>query len=173
MTTYVPIPNGDIDQDSPITQPLVTALRDNPIAITEEASGAPKIMRKAKAASGATSTFSNLGDYGGFILHGSFFAGTGAGTHDLTFEVSDDGTTYYGTVTLFSAIPSSSTRNFYLALDFATGSYIFTGGTNYTNAFSTSGTISGASTAITHVRFAVVGTASTGFYFMEPNGGLV
>lgn len=29
MPTYVVIPNGDIDQDSPITQPLMTALRDN------------------------------------------------------------------------------------------------------------------------------------------------
>lgn len=35
MTTYTTIPNTDIDQDSPITQPLMTALRDNPIAIAE------------------------------------------------------------------------------------------------------------------------------------------
>ncbi|MFA9232002.1 MAG: hypothetical protein ACEQSU_14860 [Microgenomates group bacterium] len=32
MTTYVTIPTGDIDQDSPITQPLLTALRDNVVA---------------------------------------------------------------------------------------------------------------------------------------------
>lgn len=43
MTTYTNIPDGDIDQDSPVTQPLMTALRDNPIAITEGASGAPRI----------------------------------------------------------------------------------------------------------------------------------
>lgn len=41
MTTYTAIPNGDIDQDSPLTQPLLTALRDNPVAITEGAAGAP------------------------------------------------------------------------------------------------------------------------------------
>jgi hypothetical protein len=41
MTTYVSIPNGDIDQDSPITQPLMTALRDNPIAIAEADSTVP------------------------------------------------------------------------------------------------------------------------------------
>jgi hypothetical protein len=35
MTTYTTIPDTDIDQDSPVTQPLMTALRDNPIAIGE------------------------------------------------------------------------------------------------------------------------------------------
>jgi hypothetical protein len=43
MTSYTAIANGDIDQDSPVTQPLVTALRDNPIAIIEGATGAPRI----------------------------------------------------------------------------------------------------------------------------------
>jgi len=47
MTTYTSIPNADIDQDSPVTQPLMTALRDNPIAITEGASGAPRIVAAA------------------------------------------------------------------------------------------------------------------------------
>jgi len=47
MTTYTSIPNSDIDQDSPVTQPLMTALRDNPIAITEGASGAPRIVAAA------------------------------------------------------------------------------------------------------------------------------
>ena len=41
MTSYVAIPNGDIDQDSPVTQPLMTALRDNPIAIAEGDNTAP------------------------------------------------------------------------------------------------------------------------------------
>ena len=47
MTTYTAIPNGDIDPDSPITTSLMTLLRDNPIAITEGASGAPKIQLAA------------------------------------------------------------------------------------------------------------------------------
>lgn len=41
MTSYVAIPNGDIDQDSPATQPLFTAIRDNPIAISEGSANAP------------------------------------------------------------------------------------------------------------------------------------
>ena len=44
MTTYTTIPDADIDPDSPITTSLVTLLRDNPIAITEGASGAPKVQ---------------------------------------------------------------------------------------------------------------------------------
>lgn len=53
MTSYVAIPNGDIDQDSPVTQPLMTALRDNPIAITEGAVGAPRIVGAAMFAPSA------------------------------------------------------------------------------------------------------------------------
>ena len=47
MTTYTGIANGDIDADSPITTGLVTLLRDNPIAITEGAAGAPTIATAA------------------------------------------------------------------------------------------------------------------------------
>lgn len=47
MTTYTAIPNGDIDPDSPITTTLMTLLRDNPIAITEGATGAPAIQEAA------------------------------------------------------------------------------------------------------------------------------
>lgn len=35
MTTFTTIPNSDIDQDSPVTVALMTALRDNPLAIAE------------------------------------------------------------------------------------------------------------------------------------------
>lgn len=45
MTSYVAIPNGDIDQDSPVTQPLMTALRDNPIAIGEKDTTVPTGLR--------------------------------------------------------------------------------------------------------------------------------
>lgn len=41
MTTWLEIANGDIDQDSPVTQPLMTGLRDNVRAAAEGSSGAP------------------------------------------------------------------------------------------------------------------------------------
>lgn len=47
MTSYVTIPNTDVDAESPIDVDLMTALRDNPIAITEGASGAPKVLTPA------------------------------------------------------------------------------------------------------------------------------
>jgi len=43
MTTYTAIPGTDIDTDSPVTESLMTKLRDNPIAITEKAAGAPQL----------------------------------------------------------------------------------------------------------------------------------
>lgn len=47
MTTYTAIANGDIDSESPINVTLMTLIRDNPIAITEGSSGAPKIQLAA------------------------------------------------------------------------------------------------------------------------------
>ncbi len=47
MTTYTAITNSQIDRDSPITEPLMTLLRDNPIAIAEGAVGAPRILSPA------------------------------------------------------------------------------------------------------------------------------
>ena len=47
MTTYTPIANGSVDAGSPIDESLVTALRDNPIAISEGSAGAPKLQTAA------------------------------------------------------------------------------------------------------------------------------
>lgn len=55
MTTYTVISDAQIDQDSPITQPLMTALRDNPIAIAEGADGAPTVaLRNVRQSGSAT-----------------------------------------------------------------------------------------------------------------------
>ncbi len=43
MTTYITIPDSDIDSDSPITTELLTALRDNVAATMEKVSGAPRL----------------------------------------------------------------------------------------------------------------------------------
>jgi hypothetical protein len=47
MADWTTIANNEIDGDSPITESLMTALRDNPVAITQGASGAPKIQNAA------------------------------------------------------------------------------------------------------------------------------
>jgi len=45
MAAWTTIPDSDVDPESPITTSLMQALRDNPVAIAEGASGAPTIMR--------------------------------------------------------------------------------------------------------------------------------
>lgn len=41
MTSYIAINNTEVDPDSPITAELMTKMRDNPIAISEGATGSP------------------------------------------------------------------------------------------------------------------------------------
>jgi hypothetical protein len=43
MTSYTAIADTEIDAESPVTEELMTRLRDNPIAIGEGATGAPRI----------------------------------------------------------------------------------------------------------------------------------
>lgn len=58
MTVYTAIPNGDIDQDSPITQPLLTALRDNLIACAEGDASVPTGARFGHVLLGSIATTS-------------------------------------------------------------------------------------------------------------------
>jgi hypothetical protein len=91
---WTTIPNSDIDQDSPITQTLMTALRDNPIAIANGDTGAPRVAAIAamshEGAEGAVGTYafcrrtSGTGDvsFGG-TLAGSSLSPTSAFTRLL------------------------------------------------------------------------------------------
>jgi hypothetical protein len=49
MADWTDILNSEVDTDSPITEALMTALRDNPVAIAEGASGAPQMQTGAYA----------------------------------------------------------------------------------------------------------------------------
>lgn len=66
MTVYTAIADSEIDPESPYTTTLATKNRDNPIAITEGASGAPKIdpinAMAHGGAIGAIGTYAWLGD---------------------------------------------------------------------------------------------------------------
>lgn len=53
MADWTAIPDAQLDPDAPLTSELAYAWRDNPIAITEGAAGAPKIQ---DAAMGSTVT---------------------------------------------------------------------------------------------------------------------
>lgn len=56
MTTWTTIPNANLDPDAPARSVDALALRDNPIAIAEGATGAPKVRTAAlqKPAAGST-----------------------------------------------------------------------------------------------------------------------
>lgn len=47
MTTYLPIADSDVDPESPITTSLMSALRDNPLAVAEGDSSAPGVKGQA------------------------------------------------------------------------------------------------------------------------------
>ena len=84
MTTYVAIPNGDIDQDSPVTQPLMTALRDNPLAMFEGDATAPRLALPALEVLVAGTQIRSRTD--GVAAGGYLFAFIQRGTIRLTFE---------------------------------------------------------------------------------------
>ena len=83
MTTYTTIADADIDPESPGTTTLFTRLRDNPIAITEGASGAPNVdpinAMAHQGAVGAIGTYAFLRrtTLSGAITQGSTYAGSG------------------------------------------------------------------------------------------------
>lgn len=88
MTTYTTIPDADIDQDSPVTQPLMTALRDNPIAIAEGDSSVPEALRSTSllatltptsGTSISTPTLTLTGYRKLFISYDDLYLGVGAG----------------------------------------------------------------------------------------------
>jgi len=117
MTTYTTITNAEIDQDSPITQPLLTALRDNPVAITEGAAGAPKVQAAAldTFVGIAPATITGLGDYVALNLRGGGTCGSAGGLDDLqtSVELSDDGGSTWAAAT--NVINLSTTTNEFLA----------------------------------------------------------
>lgn len=49
MTSYIAITNAETDPEAPLTSELAKKWRDNPIAITEGAAGAPRILGEAVA----------------------------------------------------------------------------------------------------------------------------
>lgn len=172
MTTYVPIPNGDTDQDSPITQPLIVALRDNPIAIAEGASGAPKIAQKVSGSGADTITFSGLGDFAGVVIDYWLVGGGGGGGIDISF--SDDGTTYYGSATVGTAGSGGSQSFGKIWVDFSSASLKVAGIDSPSGVLAaySSSTVTGLTIAATRVRLTKTGSGSIAAVSM-PNGGIL
>lgn len=161
------VSNTTIAYEKPITLQQGRALRDNPLEIASHGPGAPRMVRKILGASGATVTFTDLDEFGGFIADYSYAGGTGGSpTSDLTISFSDDGTTFYDATVISALAPGSSGK---IWVDFATGAWGHVVGQTYT-----SGTFPGLSLDVVAVRFVNArsgGTGACGVSFM-PNGGL-
>lgn len=122
MTTYTAIANAAIDQDSPVTQPLMTALRDNPIAITEGASGAPRVQPEAlslyygsgsatrnTSGSSAVIEVTDLDNVDYVLLTGSVVVTSFSALGSVVYAVStDSGVTYGSEVTVLSVDANTS-----------------------------------------------------------------
>jgi len=79
MTTYTDIPNADIDQNSPVKVALMTALRDNALAIQEGDASAPSLLDgiAAKVSAGAVGSYAFLAKLTDpAAVHGTAVAGS-------------------------------------------------------------------------------------------------
>ena len=132
MTAYVAIPNGDIDQDSPVSQPLMQALRDNPLAMFEGAVGAPRLQLAA-----LDPGFTTAGGVGAYVF--------AYGSVDTAFGATVAGSTLFPTSAARS-IPvgtstSGATFNAGAAL---AGTWRCMGTFDLTAAFGSGGSMAGA-----------------------------
>lgn len=173
MTDYTSIADSQIDPKAPVTSELMTALRDNPIAIAEGAAGAPKIADKVIYEDTVVSswvTVTGLGDFSGCFVDLYFSISAGPeSTTDFDFEVSDDGSTWYGTTTLSSVsgdIDTSRSKSGFIRLffDFSSGALKWVGTDGGFEA-----TVTGASSSITAIRFSRDNATEV---MVQPQGGL-
>ena len=129
MTTYTDIPNADIDQNSPVKVALMTALRDNALAIQEGDASAPSLLDgiAAKVSAGAVGSYAFLAKLTDpAAVHGTAVAGS------LLFyagALSDAD----GLAGVFDFVSTSSPSGTWLCLGYSTrtssgsGNYIYAG----------------------------------------------
>lgn len=108
MADWTNIANNEIDGDSPITESLMTALRDNPVAITEGASGAPKIQSAALASSAVNNVALGSGAVTYNKLSSSLYTTGAIGTYALlrgSYQINiTPGSSYAGSSLFYAGI---------------------------------------------------------------------
>lgn len=103
MTAYVTIPNSDVDQDSPVTVALMTALRDNPTAIADGGGGPVlglTLLSAVTLANDASVDFTTFDStrYQSYLFTFSNIVGSSVGIFNMVTS-SDGGTTFDTTAT--------------------------------------------------------------------------
>jgi len=81
MTSYITITDAETDPEAPLTATLAKKWRDNPIAISEGSSGAPKIQRAAIQDSSINRVKLSTG-----TNSGSYSFGSGGGTLTISLD---------------------------------------------------------------------------------------
>lgn len=171
MATFTEFLAGTILVDKPAPASQGIALYENPIAIAEGAADAPRIAQKSAAgtSSSGTLSFTSLDTYGGVVVHGAVF--TDGSNRVLTVALSDDGTTYAGASSLLDDNGLAGPYTFSLFIDFATGAFKCTHNSiDPTLPLYAAGTLAGAGSGVTAIRFAIGGT-STVSALVLPHGG--
>lgn len=170
MATYRIIAATETDPLSPITATLMDAIANNPTAMAEGATGAPKIALKSASGSFTSSAldFGSLDAWSGVWLSCTAY-NSGASSSNIDIYVTNDAfSTLLGGVTIHSLGPGTAVT---IAgfLDFATG---IIHGTYAEGSLAGvfSQTIAGASVAINGVRFPNSSGVSGGV-MIHPNGG--
>lgn len=174
MTAYTAITDSSIDQDSPVTEPLMVLLRNNPIAMMEVVAGAPKMAQSFQAgveAAGTDLVFTGLEEFGGGFFICFVRNATGASV-DLLLGISDDSAGTWETGTVLSS--ASSDEQFIVVgmLDHATLTARWikmnpAGGVSPTYG---THTFSSTTTAITDVKFDASSALVYGAVYLG-NGG--
>jgi hypothetical protein len=170
MATYnaAAVADATIAYEKPITLQQGRALRDNPLAVFEHASGAPRIKQRIRGgnSAGGSVTFTGLGEYAGAVLTVNA-ANSGAGTYGLDLEFSTDGTTWLAGTTILSE-SATYAKQINLWVDFDSGDYDLIEGVNHT-----SGTAAGASLSVVSMRVRSTIGAVPFAVMAEFNGGIV
>jgi|DEB0MinimDraft_6_1074348.scaffolds.fasta_scaffold73242_1 hypothetical protein len=153
MATYTAITDAEIDQDSPITQTLMTKYRDNLTAVIEDDSTAPKIkqhLRMSKVTGGGNIVFSDLAPYSAVEFRAYLQEDTGTVDATLSFEYSTDNGSSYSNVTgSFLTAPNGQTDFAEGWFDWTTGELKYWRGNNIVSS-----TLGAAPVSVTNLRFA-------------------
>lgn len=157
----------------PWTSAKALAAFENPVALAEDASGAPKIYRRLRhgSATGGNIDFSGLADYGGIEFHAAIYEDTGIdpATMDLQYST-NNGSTYTTAVEILDVLETKRDGFAYGYFDFETGELSFVRNDSSTNPGATV-TVSGAPLAVTDIRF-VVSTGDRGHVIIKAIGGV-
>jgi len=148
----------------------MVALANNPAAIAEGATGAPKLAIKTFDGTAAASNvdITGLGPFAGSRIDIHFNNSSGSTPRDVSISVSDDGVTF-GASSILRTIPVNGNGCINLAVDLATGNYggAFNDGAAAGNV---TGAVAGSSLSVTVIRINAATDLTIGV-FAQPNGG--